>query len=324
MTTLKQIAECTGLSVSVVSRALNARPDKNARVAPATRKRILKAARRLNFRRNRAAEFMQRGKSATIGVLLPDIPNRLVGDLVFGVAEVLAKENFPLQMDFNMYASGFRRFIRNTIDLAHSGIISYATLISDPEIKRAVQAYQRKGGKVVLLNTILRLKGVTLIAIDNRKGGRLAAERLLFRKCARFAVVDDYFGRREGFETALAEAGKKSVFIEDDPRGMNRLIEFCRGATASEPAGIFASCDELALRIMRLLAGTRWRVGQEILLIGYDDLDLTAEVTPALTTIHQPFREEGRIAARRVLGMIYGEPASEVLIEPRLVVRESA
>jgi len=324
MATLKDIARKTGFSVAVVSRALNPRPDQHARVAPATRRQLIRTARAMGFRRNRMAEFMRRGGLPTVGVFLPAVANRLVADLVFGISEVLSEEDLPLQIGFDSYVEGFRKFIRHNVDLAHSGIISYPVLISDPDVKKEVAVYRSKGGKVVLLNSSVRLDDVPVVSIDDIEGGRLAAERLLARGCVRFALVGSYPGRKQGFQQFLSVAKSKAWEFEDDAAGLRALPRFCRQASPSQPIGIFAVTDVLALRILRALSLTSLQVGRDVLLIGYDDLDLTSAITPSLTTLHQPFREEGRLAARKLICLINGGQELSVSIRPWLVIRESA
>lgn len=319
---LKDIAAKTGFAVSVVSRALNPRPDRHACVAPETRDMIAKVAGELGFRRNRAAEFMKKGKLPTIGVFVPLVPNTLVANLIFGISEVAWEEDFPVQIASEMSCQDFRHFIQHNVDLGHSGIISYPFFHSGPETEREVENYRREGGKMVLLNTTMQTQDVPVVAIDDTLGGRLAAEHLLARGCARHGVVGNFVGRPEGFQNALAAHGKHAEAFDDGTDGIRRAAVFCREGAL--PVGLFAVTDKLALGVMRALSGTSLRVGRDVLIIGYDDLDLTADVTPALTTIQQPFREEGRVAARKLINMIYGGEESSITLPPRLVVRESA
>lgn len=324
MATLKDIAGKTGFSVPVVSRALNPRPDQNARVAPETQKLLLKVAHEMGFRRNRMAEFMRRGGLPTVGVFLPAVANRLVADLVFGVSEALAEEDFPMQIGFDNYVEGFRKFISYNVDLAHSGIISYPTLISDPDVEKEVAAYRSKGGKIVLLNTTTRLDGVPVISIDDQKGGHLAAERLLARHCGRFAFYGTMAGRRKGFLQSLSKCGCMAREFGSGPYWLKAVVEFCAKASRARPVGIFADTDLRALRILGALSETRFKVGRDVLLIGYDDLDFASETTPSLTTLHQPFREEGRLAAHKLIALIGGGKESSVTIPPQLIIRKSA
>jgi LacI family transcriptional regulator len=306
-----------------VSRALNRRPDKNARVAPATIKKITAAAKTLNFRRNRTAEFIRRGATPTIGVFVPANANRLMADLLFGIAEIARKEDFPLQIDSKLSLAGFRRFMRHNLDLAHSGVISYAALITQTAVAREVARFRSAGGKIVLLNCPLKIPGVPVVAMNERLGGSLAAARLLTRNCRKFAVVGEYKERRPGFEEKIAQTGCAAEKFSEDENGFKRLIVFCRSAVSARPVGIFAVNDALALRVIRALRGAGLSVGSNVLVVGYDDLALAPETDPPLTTIHQPFREEGRIAARKLINMIYGAGEKSTLISPRLVVRES-
>lgn len=324
MATLKDIARKTGFSVAVVSRALTPRPDRHARVSPETRRLLVQTARDMGFCRNRAAEFMQRGGLATVGVFLPATANRLVADLIFGIAEVLSEEDLPLQIGSDTDIKGFRVFIRRNLDLVHSGIISYPGFMAATDVEEEVAKYQGQGGKIVLLNSSARLSGIPIVSIDNREGGRLAAQRLMTRRCDRFAVFGMYPGRHQGFQQALSATGRPARKFRDDASGLKALIRFCRPASPSQPVGIFTVTDMLAARVLRALSATSHRAGRDVLLIGYDDLDMTAELTPPLTTLHQPFREEGRLAARKLIRMIYGSRESSVMIPPRLVIRQSA
>jgi len=352
---LRDVARHVGLSVSVVSRALSRRPDKNARVAPDTVKKIAAAARTLNFRRNRAAEFVKRGALPTLGVFVPAVSNRLIADLIFGIAEVARGEDFPLQIDSDLSLKGFRRFLRHNLDLAHSGVISYPGLMFNPEVAREVKKFQSAGGKVVLVNSTPEISGVPMVAMDERLGGRLAAERLLARNCKSFALAGEFRERGPGFEGRLTEAtvigqlyggapsrrncgnarpqcGQATLTealqetysiakFPEDESGLRELVKFCK--SCAKPVGIFAVNDKLALTIIRSLRDAGLTVGRDALVVGYDDLELAAESDPPLTTIHQPFREEGRLAARKLINLIYGETEQSALISPRLVARES-
>ena len=87
MITLKKIAAETGYSISLVSRVLSPKPGQASYVSASTRKIILQATERLNYRPNRSAEFLRKGKAPVIGVFLPDSADDLIADLVVGLSE---------------------------------------------------------------------------------------------------------------------------------------------------------------------------------------------------------------------------------------------
>ena len=64
-------------------------------------------------------------------------------------------------------------------------------------------------------------------------------------------------------------------------------------------------------------------IGRAVRLVGYDNLDLTANVVPPLTTIHQPFKQLGVLAIRRIVDAVEGRAAGSDVVKPELVVRES-
>jgi len=78
------------------------------------------------------------------------------------------------------------------------------------------------------------------------------------------------------------------------------------------------------MRIIRACHAGGIRVGRDLLLVGYDNLELTDQTDPPLTTIHQPFYELGLISIRKLVSVIYGKPEADETVRPWLVVRESA
>jgi LacI family transcriptional regulator len=124
MTTLKQIAKAGGVEVSVASRALNNKPDLNPRVASTTTEKIRRIANELKYQPNRAAEFLKRGKNPAIGAFLPVFAPSLFKGLVIGITEATAAAGFPVIFHFDLTPDEYRRFLENTPDVAHCGLIT--------------------------------------------------------------------------------------------------------------------------------------------------------------------------------------------------------
>lgn len=323
MVTLKDIANEVGLNVSVVSRALNPRPDEHAVVAEETKRRISETAKKLGYQRNRAAEFLKRGKAATIGAFLPNSPNRLVADLMMGISEQAATHGFPLNFFFGSVMDDYRRFFMNVSDVNHSGMITYPVReMSESEMGGLIGDYQKRGGNIIVLNTEKKYAGIPTLAVDNHFGGRLAAERLLDAGCETFLADAVYGNRTDGFHSYLNEHGHDDVhlFNRDNFQDQLRSLE----ADERQPTGVFATSDELALKLYPLAQGLGHAIGKDVKIVGYDDLVLSDMVSPALTTIRQPFREEGRRAVGKLINMIYGEKENDEMIKPSIVRRESA
>lgn len=323
MATLKDVAEKSGLSISVVSRVLNRRPDSHARIAAASRRRVLRAAQEIGFQRNRAAECLKRGQAQAIGIFLPEVANRLLADLIFGLAKEAAIQGFPLNFSFGMSFDHYRQFVEQAHRNPSCGIITYPYFALDPRISDLVDEFHRQGHPLVLVNAALTVEGVPVVTMDEEHGGRLAARRLVEVGCRRLMVYGHYTGRNEGFEAEAATAGVAVEAVPADASGIAAIRSARAEATPTKPLGVFAVTDRYALAIVAAFRHDALTIGRPVRLVGYDDLDLTADVTPPLTTIHQPFKELGVLAVRRAVDAVDGRPSGSDIVKPVLVVRES-
>lgn len=334
MVTLREISKKTGFAVSVVSRTLNRNPDKNAHVSPKTQRIIQKAAKELGYRPNRAAEFLRRGSAPTIGVFLPRIADRIVAELVFGIADEAGLQGFPLSFSFDMTAVAYKKYVAGAKDIAHCAIVTYPYTSDggrwpdDPQqIAGIMQDFKKAGGKVVLIAALTPVEGVPNVACDDYAGGRLAAERLLERRCKQFILLNPYCGRAEGFADAVRAAGDDVQVFPKDPASIAELAGMIRASKPQDlPIGVFATGDSPAVRLLSALSDppSRWRVGEDVLLIGYDNYWLGEDLAPALTTIQQPFEQVGVIAVRKAINMIYGGHETSQKLTPILIPRDSA
>ena len=324
MVTIKNIATELGLSHSVISRALNPNPDKNARVSPKTKALVMKTAEDMGFRRNRIAEFMKRGKAATIGVFMPEYSNRLGADLMIGISEAATEHGFPCNFYFGMCLKSFEEFILENIENPCSGIISYPFYKGNSEgIEELFQKYTSADGKAILLNTTGYPK-VPSLYIDEVEGVRIAANHLVQCNCSRYLVDSSRMARSEAFQEYLNGEGLRDRCEWFDPEEFAGII--ARIATNPDhlPLGVFAVTDENAAAIIRKINNTELRFGKDVFLVGYDDLQLASQLDPPLTTIHQPFRKEGRRAVEKLISIIYGDTEADESITPFLVKRETA
>ncbi len=324
MVTLAQIAESTGLSVSVVSRVLNPNPDENARVSAKTRRRVEEAAKALNYRPNRAAEFLKRGRVPSIGVFVRYSPNRLIVDLLRGISEAAAEEAFPVSLYFGHQSGDYRRFIKANMAQAHCGLITYPDYQSHKQASQLVEQFREAGGKMVLLNADGPVSGAPIISCDEYLGGQMAAERLLSHPCTAFATFGSYRNRVDGFRDTLRSAGFACSEFPADDASIQELMTLAAKTLTRGKLGIFAATDQEAMRLIRHCHERDFSVGSQVYLIGYDNLELSEHSDPPLTTIEQPFYELGLLAMRKLVNVIYSRPEADEKIPPKLIIRQSA
>lgn len=320
MVTLKHIAEQAGVTVSVVSRALNPRPDKHARVAPDTKSRIEDVARTLGFRRNRAAEFLKRGRSPVVQVYLPPFTNERTADLVMGIAEAAEQEDFSLGFHCGANAGQFNDFLNKASSNRTCGVLCCQHYLEanfwdqvQPDIIRDI--------KMVAINPVGELPAhCPSVSVGFYEAGAVAARRLIEKGCTSLAVIGTAKPRLAGFMQAARESSlTPRAFLSSQA---DELLAWIRESPG--PVGVFAVTDILAFKLISRLSAAGIRVPDDVRVVGHDDRDFGLHLDPALTTIRHQYRQAGREGLHILIRQIYGESVNSRTIPPSLVARESA
>jgi len=324
MVKLSEIAKESGFSIPVVSRVLSPKPHKDARVAEETRKHIQTVAKRMGYRPNRNAEFLKRGQNPVIGCFLPSRADSLLAQLMKGISEEAEKNNFPLAFYFEASKDSYLEFIERSQKSKNCGIITYPYFKLDAEAEAVIYNYQEKGGKIVLIesgSSHCQWHNCTSVSVDHYHGGKLAAEHLLKQNIENFVTHEYRYlpERISGFTETIQKAQKEVEKFES----LAKLIEKVK-ITKTYPIGVYLPSDTEAVNMICELQRNNIEVGKDVLIIGYDDLYLSQHISPALTTIAQPFTEVSRLAVRKLINNIYGTKSKSTLIKPELVIRRSA
>ncbi|MPM37969.1 HTH-type transcriptional regulator GalR [bioreactor metagenome] len=340
MVTLKDIAQKTGFSLSVVSRAMNPRPDQ--KVAEKTRIVIEAACRELGYQPNQAASLLARGSNASIGLFLPRAYGEMVGQLMTGLADIANHHGFAYNAYFGNNDEDYLEFIRYSHRIQSAGIITYLPNYLNSNLPELLTQLSGRGCQIVLLNCAgLKLAGVQTVCIDNYFGGREAARRLLETGCRRFLSTRtdpqtswQLQERLRGFVDQLALHGITAevpvIHRQDDYRiaDADFLREIAALARSRVPAGIFMPTDYEAISLYDTLARENLldRIGDSLRIIGFDDLIVSNLIYPALTTLRQPFQALGEISMARLLNaMVKADlPVDLNRLKPQLVIRASA
>lgn len=333
--TLKTVAAEVGLSPATVSVVLNDSPVAKS-IPEETKERVFAAAKKLNYRPNYLASSLRSRRSFSIGVLLPDISESYAAGVMSGVESRLLEESY-----FYLVASHRSR----------PGLLDeYSRLLQD----RLVEGF-------ILINTPLdralglpsvsvagheEIEGVTNVVIDHRTAVSLAMEHLVglgHRKIAFFkgqpgsadtedrwqAILDgaDSIGYEVRPELTLQLSGSPSgeaftleEAYQEGYRFGQLLLERTRDFTA-----LFAFNDVSAIGAMRAFLDAGLSIPEDVSVVGFDDIQSAAFQNPSLTTVRQPLREMGRIAAQCLLERLGDNdpPSGAVTVDPELVVRKS-
>jgi DNA-binding LacI/PurR family transcriptional regulator len=325
--TLKSVAELVGLTASTVSAVLNSSSASRS-VPQHTKKRILAAARALDYRPNFFARSLRAKRTYMIGVILEEIGDAYGSLVVSGIEHYLREQNvFFLTVahrhDKKLLAS-YSSVLR---ERGVEGFITVDTLLTEePALPTVAVAGHR------------RIKGVTNIVLDHRRAASLALthlvdlghERISFMKGSNLSADSEV--RWNSICEVAAKLGvrmRQELIIElkgDDPTPnlgypfAKQLLERKQPFTA-----LFAYNDISAIGSVCAFQEAGLRVPDDISVVGFDDIQSAAYINPPLTTVRQPLLKMGEIAARTLLDRIEGriKYVPEIAIEPELAVRRS-
>jgi LacI family transcriptional regulator len=326
--TIRDVAARAGVSHQTVSRVINDNP----RVTEATRERVLAAIRDLGFVPSPMARGLISNRTRSIGVVADDVSDHFFASVVAGAEAEARRRGYYLMIGSVEPDDDEAGYLRLMLERRVEGLILARPSV--PLRRRDLLAARNAGVAVVAVGT--NLAGFPAIDVDNRKGGHDATWHLLEHGHRRIATIvgpevwPSAAARLHGYRAALRDAGAaydpelieraSGWGLESGVDAAARLLE--RGV---EFSALFAQSDLIALGAIRRLREAGLRVPEDVSVVGYDDLPVADYVEPPLTTIHQPMREVGELAAGFVLDQIAGVPApdAEARLLPVLVARES-
>jgi LacI family transcriptional regulator len=329
--TIRDVARVAKVHPGTVSRALNA--DTRALVNEETAERVLRAAEELGYRPNPIARGLKTNRSYTIGVLIPDITNPLFPPILRGIEDRLGEAGYTsLIVNTDNDPDRERSHIEAMRARQVDGFIS-ATARLDRELLAEAAA---AGKPLVLVNRSLEDGSAPAVTVDDAFGIRLAVEHIAELGHRRIGHVSGpqnlSTGHRRylGFVEAMTDAGLdvqseqvrfSKWFTEDEgARVCAELLDAAADLTA-----IVAANDLLALGCYDTLEERGLRCPEDISIVGFNDMPFVDRLRPPLTTVRVPQREIGTVAADLMLQRLTddGDAASQILLEPTLVVRGS-
>jgi len=331
--TIIDIARKAGVGVGTASRALNNAPD----VSPATRERVLAAAVELNYHPSAVARRLQGSRSDAIA-FVPEVGDRPAGDMQFKdfiavLARSCARHNLDLLIrplrDGDDFRAGFSELLRGRrVD----GIILADTRDDDPRI-----AYlAAEGLPFVAFGRTRSANAYPFVDLDSQAGTFAAVAHLVERGHRRIAFLgmplDFTFARHrfDGYRQALAAHGltfdpaivANDLATETETRAVARRMLEHEG----RPTAVVAASDLLAIHAMRAVDDLGLRTGDDVAIVGFDDLPLAAHTRPSLTTVRQPFDLICDLLIVTLRGILDASPAvpRQSLVQPELIVRDSS
>ena len=332
--TSSDVAKLARVSRTTVSFILNNVPDVS--ISAATRKRVLDAAKKLNYSPNVAGKELVSGKSFTIGLVLCQSPEQIFTD-AFLPQVILGVEQAAMQQGFHVLlkpvdpndAGGYARLItENHVD----GI-----LLSGPRQDDAALMHLYARNVPIMLMGQLPETDIPFVDVNARAGAELAVSHLIEHGHQHIGMITnaplDYTSaqqRRDGYLKALKKAGlpvQKALIKVGNYTpasgfdAMKALLQVTPRVTA-----VFVASDVVAMGAILAIKEAGLRIPQDIAVVGFDDIPLAEFYDPPLTTIHLPAFGLGWAGGERLIRIIQGEGLNDasLLLESKLITRQSS
>lgn len=338
--TLTDIAATIGVAPMTVSRVVN----RSGYVSKQTREKVLEALKAMNYRRNGLARNLKRQRTETVGLVLGDISNPYSTELANAVRESLSVRGYNLFICISEHSAkeditAFQSLVDHNVD----GIIvaTRSNREGDDYLRDIVDSSM----PVVVVGRDFQHDDVDHVSADNLTGGFEATQHLIDLGHRRIGFIGATLSNRsslkrmQGYLNALEAHG-----IEIDERlitgrkeavsevpgystekmgyeGMKRLLSL-----PNPPTAVFARNDFTAVGAMTATKEAGLSIPDDIAIVGFDDIPLAVHTSPALTTVRQPMRLQGQLAAEMLLKRITSDESvdsDERILNCELIIRGS-
>ncbi len=328
---MKDIAKDLNVSVVTVSKVLRNQGD----ISPATRRRVLKRAKELNYQPNWVARSLVTRKTYIIGLVVPDLMHSFFAEVAKGIANQVRPHGYNVlisnsEEDPELETSELNLLLARQVD---GLIVASAQPLDDISIFRTIE--DRKIPYVLIDRRFPDLDA-NYVGADDEEIGRLATEHLVARGCRRIAHVAGPrtvpgLGREHGYKATLAERGLPfspqyvEIGLNSDVTGhaaMKKLLKL-----NPRPDGVFCCNDPAAAGALRAILEAGLRVPEDIAVVGAGNISYSDLFRVPLTTVDQNSRAMGEKSADLLLDLLGAKrprKTRQIVLPPHLIARASS
>ncbi|WP_424680829.1 LacI family DNA-binding transcriptional regulator [Frateuria sp. YIM B11624] len=311
---LEDVARKAGVSPKTASRVLN----DEANVTEATRQRVRAAMEALDYRPLPSARSLAGNRSFVVAMLYDNNDNpasTYLAEIQDGVLEACDEHRYSMMVrPLRMRGDDFVRRLDALISDHHPDGVVLTPPITDYE--PLLRQLKERNVPYASVSPVQHDRAIG-VAMDEQQAARAIVGHLLelgHRRIAHVIGIADHGASRwrlAGYREALAAAG-----IEEDPAlVVQGGFTFSSGVAAAHelfalehrPTAVFAANDDMATGVMWAAGEYGLKVPHDLSVCGFDDTPLARQLWPALTTVRQPSREMGKIAAQQLLNVLRGQ-----------------
>ena len=328
--TIKDLAAILHTTPSTISRALR---DKEG-VGSEMRNRIKALAKKMDYQPNAVAAGLRKGKSDTIGVIVPRVNRDFFSGVIAGIEEVAYENQYSVIIcQTHDQIEREREYVETLLSARVDGILASISLETNnyDHFKKAM----KKGIPLIFFDRIPGEMKVSRIEIDDYKGAFRVVQHMIengYRKIIHFAGPDYlnvYRNRKEGYLAAMQKYGlpvEKEMIIynnltlEAGRESMKQLLD-----NDIVPDALFSASDYAALGALLFMQEKGYHIPGDFGVAGFSNEKFTSYITPPLTTVDQHSREMGRYCTELFLKERSGDkiPPEKIVLSPELLIRQS-
>ncbi len=303
--TIVDVAREAHVSYATVSRVLNDEPY----VKPETRERVQAAVDQMGYVANRQARSLRTGRSQMLGLLVRDLGTSYIGGVIAGIDAEIGETGYELLLFTTHHRAREPQYVATFVGGMADGLLLV--------LPRNIEAYSELLNRQRFPHVLIDYEGSAMgpaISCNNRQGAYDGTSYLFGLGHRRIGFItgnlemDSARSRLLGYRQALSDHGiaeEAGLVVEGDYQqpggyaGAQALLSLPR-----PPSAVFASNDVMAFGAMEAIRDAGLRIPFDISVLGFDDTQQAATVSPALTTIHQPLHEMGQQAVQMLLTYI--------------------
>lgn len=323
MVSIREVAKKAGVSPATVSRVING----TAKVDPAKKERVLAVIKETGFKPNALARALFKKSSKIIGVIVPNIENAFFGELARAIEEEAYQNNYRILLCNSQ--NDMEKELLNIQALSQLQADGIIIMTNSEDLASKIESCSIPF--VILDRKIEGLDEIAFIEADHYKGGRMAMEHLLHCGCKNIVCMrgPQKFSsgqqRFRGYQDVCRENGLKEQWLDCD-------YDYEEGLQVAEKLleeypdvdGILACNDMVAIAVYKILLNRGLRVPEDIQIMGFDNIRFSRLFAPEFSTIIQPIREMGALAAQVIMRYANGESIrKENVFDVSLVERQT-
>lgn len=328
MSTIKDVAKYTGLSIATISKYIN-----GGNVLEDNREKIKEAISVLDFKRNDMARGLKTNKTMTIGVLIPSLENIFFTSIVSIVEDILQDNGYSMIVcDFKENSELEQKKLEFLVNKHVDGII----MVSYSSDHSYLKELMLKDIPVILLDRLIHDVECDVVLADNLNASYLAVEELIIRKHKRIGIV---CGPENAYTADERRKGYLRVHqdynLETDPELMRvgdytvesgyKSLE-ALWSLKDRPTAVLVTNYEMTIGAIMAINDLDINIPKDLSIIGFDNIQMAKVVKPPLSIVEQPMKEIGETAAFLLLKRLkndYSDFPSVFRLKTKVHIKES-